>query len=945
MNYQNKTKDELIKELQKLKQEYDSLKTSCSKDISEFKQAEEALSRQKDALLKLNNFSIGLSKLTLEDNLEVFIVRQLKEITGAKAVIFSEYSHINRTTTTKHIEIDSRLLKKVVSLLGQDIYKIHSEVSEELYCIMTSEIIGTRKTLFEATFGAIPRHVAAAVQSLVKADRFIGLAYIIEGKIYGTSLLAMSKGQSDPPKEILETFMSLAAVSLRRKKAEEVLRESEAQYRLLFENSSEAIFLTNPDGSIYSANPEACRIYGRSEDEICKLGRSCTSDLNDPRLELAIEERKKTGKFKGELNQVRKDGTIFPAEVTSTIYVDTSGNERTCMIVRDISERKLFEKELYLQMEIMQNISEGINLIRVKDEVIVFTNPKFDKMFGYNSEELIGKPVSILNAPSGKSSEEIKQDIVDTANRTGEWHGEILNIKKNGDNFWCYVNVSVFNHPDFGMMYLSVHTNISKRKKAEEALQDSERQYRQLFDQMLNGLMVCEVICDERGFPYDHRFVQGNKAFEQLTGLSLKEQLGRSGKDFAIGWPPEVIQKLYKVAMTGESIRYERFNETLGRFYETRVFSPRKGQFALIFTDITERKHVEEALIENEAKFRSLFENSLVGISIARPDGRLLQVNQAYARLYGYEYPGLFLSEVSDTTVLFAHPEERKEVIQELHRNGYMEPKEFELIRHDGSHFFALVSACEIRDSEGKLLYNQATHIDLTERKQVEEEIRISKKLLEDLYMHQVDIRENERALISREIHDELGQSMTALKLDLKRMHKYVGASPEAIMKLDSMIELVSNTIKDVQRISSDLRPGILDDLGLVPAIEWYCDEFEKRTEIKCFLKVDNSDYNNSEINLTLFRILQEALTNVIRHAMASIVKVKLHQSQKGIILNIQDNGIGIRKKEIDSHKSMGLISMHERIKQFKGKIDILSLKGNGTKLTIFIPSQKMNLK
>jgi two-component system sensor histidine kinase UhpB len=148
-----------------------------------------------------------------------------------------------------------------------------------------------------------------------------------------------------------------------------------------------------------------------------------------------------------------------------------------------------------------------------------------------------------------------------------------------------------------------------------------------------------------------------------------------------------------------------------------------------------------------------------------------------------------------------------------------------------------------------------------------------------------------------------------------------------------------------VQRISSDLRPGILDDLGLVPAIEWYCDEFEKRTEIKCFLKVDNSDYNNSRINLTLFRILQEALTNVIRHAMATIVKVKLYQSQKGIILTIQDNGIGIRKKEIDSHKSLGLISMHERIKQFKGKIDILSLKGNGTKLNIFIPSQKMNLK
>ena len=604
---------------------------------------------------------------------------------------------------------------------------------------------------------------------------------------------------------------------------------------------------------------------------------------------------------------------------------------------KDITLRKLFEKKMNLQMEIMQNISEGINLTIVKDEVIVFTNPKFDRMFGYSSEELIGKPVSILNAPSDKSPEEIKQDIVDSVNRTSEWHGEILNKKKNGDYFWCYVNISILDHPDFGKVYLSVHTNITKRKMAEAALS------------------------------------------------------------------------------------------------------------------------------ENVAKFRGIFENSLLGISIASPEGILLLVNSAYSRMYGYESPDKMLQEVTNVEKLYAQQEERKEILRMLQKDGKMEPREVEVIRRDGTKFLVLVTVSVVRDFDGHLLYNQAIHLDLserikseekvrdaalytrsliesnldpliaintdgkitdvnvateqitglervkligsdfvdyfadpekvrrefriilsrglvknfpltirhssgrttdvlfnatlfknlagevqgvfadardiTDRKKIDEELRKSKELLEKLNQHLHDVRENERAFISREIHDELGQSMTALKLDLKMMHKYVGTNPEAIMKLDSIIELVSDTIKDVQRISSDLRPGILDDLGLISSIEWYCEEFEKRTGIKCNLKLDNSDYSDSQIKLTFFRILQETLTNVIRHANASSVNIKLHKSLKGATLTIQDNGIGIPEEKIESHKSLGLISIRERVRQLNGKLDILSKKGDGTKLTVFIPS------
>ena len=201
---------------------------------------------------------------------------------------------------------------------------------------------------------------------------------------------------------------------------------------------------------------------------------------------------------------------------------------------------------------------------------------------------------------------------------------------------------------------------------------------------------------------------------------------------------------------------------------------------------------------------------------------------------------------------------------------------------------------------------------------------------MEDLHIHLNEVLENERASISREIHDQIGQSLTALKLDLNSMHTYINSYPEAKAKLKVMIELVSNTIKDVQRISSDLRPGILDDLGLAAAIEWYSDEFEMRTGVRCSLKLDYSIFDDSQKNLVFFRCLQEALTNVIRHAKASFVTIKLNRTQKGTTLAIQDDGIGITREKVESARSLGLIGMRERVKQFGGEIDFSSKKGKG---------------
>lgn len=354
--------------------------------------------------------------------------------------------------------------------------------------------------------------------------------------------------------------------------------------------------------------------------------------------------------------------------------------------------------------------------------------------------------------------------------------------------------------------------------------------------------------------------------------------------------------------------------------------------------DITQHKQIEEALQQEIENFRHSLDDSPLGVRIATIEGKTIYANKTILDFYGYEsLRELQKTHLKDRYTPESYAQAQKRKHQRERGDFSVTEYEISIVRKNGEIRHLQVYRNEVLwDSVRQF---QVIYKDITIRKQAEEELRNSKELLEKLNQHLNEVRENERAAISREIHDELGQSLTALKLDLNRMHTYLDNNPEALAKLQSMIELVSNTIKDVQRISSDLRPGILDELGLISAIEWYCDEFEKRTGIKCNLKLDNSDYDDSQINLTFFRVLQETLTNVIRHAKASSVSIKLHKLIKGATMTIHDNGIGIHEEKIRSTKSFGLISMRERVKQFNGTIDISSKKDYGTKLVIFIPS------
>jgi PAS domain S-box-containing protein len=248
---------------------------------------------------------------------------------------------------------------------------------------------------------------------------------------------------------------------------------------------------------------------------------------------------------------------------------------------------------------------------------------------------------------------------------------------------------------------------------------------------------------------------------------------------------------------------------------------------------------------------------------------------------------------------------------------------------------FINLKAFKVGDGLGMII------TDTTDHRLAEEELKKSQEELRSLSLHLQSVREGESTRIAREIHDELGHMLTALKMDLSWLNKRLtnGQKP-LVEKTRSMSKLTDMIIQTVQRISTELRPVILDDLGLVPAIEWQAQEFENRTNIKCETTIDCGDIDlDQDRSTALFRIFQEALTNVARHAKATKIKVSLKEKPGKLLLKIKDDGQGITEEQVSDPKSLGLIGIRERIYPWGGEVKIKGLSKKGTALTVILPT------
>ena len=353
-----------------------------------------------------------------------------------------------------------------------------------------------------------------------------------------------------------------------------------------------------------------------------------------------------------------------------------------------------------------------------------------------------------------------------------------------------------------------------------------------------------------------------------------------------------------------------------------------------------ERKQAQRELLASEEQHRAILQSAMDGFWLANTQGRLLEVNDTYCRMSGYSVPELLAMHIPDleTAETAADTATR---IQKIMAQG---EDRFETLhrRKDGSVFTVEVSA-KYQPAEGGSFVVFLR--DVTARQQAGEALLQSRQQLRALSARLETLREEERASVAREIHDVLAQALTLLKMDAvwlsRRLDRPLDADQQMVVqeRLAMMTAVTDTAIQSVQKIATELRPVVLDSLGLCAAVEWQARDFQKRTGIACAATVPEQDVPlDWDRSTAMFRIMQESLTNVLRHAQATRVEIVLRPDADQLVLRIQDNGCGISPETQSNPKSIGLIGMRERALLLAGQLDIRSHRGAGTTIEVRLP-------
>ncbi len=509
-------------------------------------------------------------------------------------------------------------------------------------------------------------------------------------------------------------IITYTEVTTERKKAEKALLESEIKYRAFFENSLDAILLTSPGGKIFSANPAACRMFGYSEDELISLDRSGVVSATETQLSALLSERALKKKIRCELTLIRKDGTLFPAEISSSIFKNGEGLERTSMIIHDITERTKIQNELKFQADLLNKVGQSIIATDLQGQVIYWNNAA-EKIYGWSPAEAMGQ--NIINLTPSEQTKEQAVELMKQLNLGNKWSGEFQVKRKNGENFPAHVtNTPLFDLKGTITGIVGISSDITKRKRAEKALRESEERFRHSFDYAASG--IC-LVGD------DLKFQRVNKAFREILGYHEDELKNLTFSE--ITYPDDYSIGLthFKKLLSGETdhIEFEkRYIRKDNKVIWTHVSSSlirdinQNSQFIITHViDISGRKETEKEMAMLASALKSVNEC----VSITDFDNNILFVNESLLKTYGYEQNELIGKNISLLTSQTAAPNQVGDISLATTQGDWQgevmsKPKY-------GPDFPIFLSTSVLKDEDGKPIGFIGVATDITERRQNEE--------------------------------------------------------------------------------------------------------------------------------------------------------------------------------------------------------------------------------
>ncbi len=764
-----------------------------------------------------------------------------------------------------------------------------------------------------------------------------------------------------------------------RKRASEALLRNQNRFRALIENSSDTVSLVDARGNSSYVSPSIRRVLGYAPEELIAHDVFELVHPDDrPDIEVLFNELsyRPKGLVPFKCRVVHKDGSWKWVEGVAMNLLADPYVQAIVVNFRDITERRHAEETLKESEARMRNLFKSDMLGIVFWDIggkVTEANKAFLKIAGY-SEEAILPENEFLNDVKPLEYILLNERALQEMAATGACLPfETEYLRKDGTRVPILLGAALLEgRKDRGFCFV---LDISQRRRAE-----SERQVMfeiiqgvssaENLDKLLHRIhqSLKKVVYAENCFILLHNKTTGmfdttffvdkfDRPFEpQQLGKSCTAYVFRTGKPLLLTQDRfEQLVKEGEVELVGTNspswlgVPLKSTTETIGvlvvqHYEDPEAYTQRDLEFlASIGNEVAlaiERKRTEEQL----RIFAHAFEGTTELISLTGLDNRLVFVNKSFLQTYGCQEEEI----LGKGTDFFASPLNAPDIHEKIFEHTRRDSWSGELYnrKKDGTDFPIFLNTSVIRDKEGKPIGYLGIAQDISERKRADEQLKESYEQLRLLASRLQIIREEESLRIAREIHDDLGQALTGIKMDLSFFAEELGeqqgpgSKERLIERINAMSSLVDGAITSMRKTITELRPAVLDSLGLVAAIEWQAEEFQRRTGTRCSFscQVEGREID-SHRSTAIFRILQESLTNVARHAQASKVSIVLKKESGAIILDVRDNGKGISEEASHKVGSFGILGMKERVLPFGGSIDAQKLPGGGTSVTVRIPT------